>query len=154
MSRTGSSLTSTHGKIRAIGVSNFLPHHIENLLRNGTVKPMVNQIEFHPGFTQEATVRYCQERDILVQAWRPLGKAMVLENPLVKELADKYQVSAAQLCLRYVHQRGIVPLPKSSSMERMKQNQDIFSFAIEQDDMYRLDTMPEYCNSGQHPDFL
>lgn len=140
------------GKIKAIGVSNFLPHHIENILNNCKIKPMVNQIEFHPGYTQEATVSYCQERGILVQAWSPMGRMRVLQEPLVVELAQKYQVSPAKICLRYALQRGITILPKSSSLERMKQNLDVFCFEISQEDMYRISCMPQVGWSGLHPD--
>lgn len=140
------------GKIRAIGLSNFLPQHIENLLQHGRVTPMVNQIEFHPGHTQEATVQYCQAHGIQVQAWSPMGRTRVLNDPLVQELAEAHGVSAAQICLRYAVQRQVIPLPKASSTERMKQNQDLFSFALSQEEMFRLDTMPPTGWSGQHPD--
>ena len=140
------------GKVRAIGLSNFLPHHIMNLMEHCEIKPMVNQIEFHPGYTQEATVRYCQENDIQVQAWSPIGRGRLLEDPLMLELARKYQVSAAQICLRYALQKKVIPLPKSSSEERMRQNQDIFSFEISAEDMSRIDTMPQTGWSGEHPD--
>lgn len=140
------------GKIRAIGLSNFLPHHIENIRNHCRIQPMVDQLEFHPGYTQEAAVRYCQEHQILVQAWSPIGRKRVLEEPLIRDLSEKYGVSPAQICLRYAVQRNIVPLPKSSAMERMKENQDIFSFEILQEDMYRLDTMPQAGWSGEHPD--
>ena len=139
-------------KIRAIGLSNFLPHHIENILAHARVMPAADQIEFHPGYSQEATVRYCQERKILVQAWSPIGRQRVLKDPLLTELAEKYHVSAAQICLRYALQRGIVPLPKSASLERMKENMDIFSFALSEEDMYRIETMPQCGWSGEHPD--
>lgn len=140
------------GKIRAIGLSNFLPHHIENILEDCRVKPAVDQIEYHPGYSQEAAVSYCQERGILVQAWSPVGRRRVLEEPLVKELAVKYGVSPAQICLKFAVQRGIVPLPKSSSEERMKENLDLYSFDLEQDDIWRLTTMPQAGWSGEHPD--
>ena len=140
------------GKIRAIGLSNFLPHHVENILAGCRVKPMVDQLEFHPGYSQEAAVRYCQERNILVQAWSPLGRQRVFEEPLILSLAEKYHVSSAQICLRFAVQRGIMPLPKASSAERMKENLDVFSFVIEEEDMYRLETMPQTGWSGEHPD--
>ncbi|MGN0333841.1 MAG: aldo/keto reductase [Lachnospiraceae bacterium] len=140
------------GKVRAIGLSNFLPHHIMNILDNCEIRPMVDQIEFHPGYTQNATVQYCKDNQILVQAWSPIGRGRVLEDELVLELANKYHVSAAQICLRYALQKGIIPLPKSGSLERMKQNQDIFSFEISAEDMSRIDTMPQTGWSGEHPD--
>lgn len=140
------------GHIRAIGLSNFLPHHIENILNNCEIRPAVNQIEFHPGYSQEAVVSYCQQRGIQVQAWSPLGRMRVLEEPLLQELAQKYGVSPAQICLRYALQRNVIPLPKSSSMERMKENQNIFHFDISMEDMYRLETIPQTGWSGEHPD--
>lgn len=140
------------GKIRAIGLSNFLPHHIENILEDCTVRPAVDQIEYHPGYSQEAVVQYCKERDILVQAWSPIGRQRVLTEPLVQELAEKYGVSPARICLKFAVQRGIIPLPKSSSMERMKDNLDLYSFEMEQEDIWRLATMPQAGWSGEHPD--
>ena len=141
------------GRIRAIGLSNFLPHHMDVILSNCTVTPMVNQLEVHPGYTQEAAVNYCTERGILVQAWSPLGRQRVLQDSLVMELADKYGVTPAQICLRFLFQRGINALPKASSMERMKNNMDIFSFTITTEDMHRLNTLPQTGWSGEHPDF-
>lgn len=140
------------GKIRAIGLSNFLPHHIENILEDCTVRPAVDQIEYHPGYSQEAVVQYCKERDILVQAWSPIGRQRVLTEGLVQILAEKYGVSPARICLKFAVQRGIIPLPKSSSMERMKENLDLYSFEMEQEDIWRLATMPQAGWSGEHPD--
>lgn len=141
------------GKVRAIGVSNFMPHHLEVLSGTARVCPAVDQIEFHPGHTQELTVNYCREKGILVQAWSPLGRRRVLEHPLLTELSEKYQVSPAQLCIRYAVQRGVLPLPKASSLERMRQNQEVFGFNISREDMYRIGSMPPAGWSGEHPDF-
>ena len=140
------------GKVRAIGLSNFLPHHIDNILEDCTVRPAVDQIEYHPGYSQEAAVQYCKERNILVQAWSQIGRQRVLEEPLVLELAGKYAVSPAQICLKFAVQRGIIPLPKSSSVERMKENLDLYSFEMEREDIWRLATMPQAGWSGEHPD--
>lgn len=140
------------GKIRAIGLSNFLPHHIENILKDCRVRPAVDQIEYHPGYSQEAVVNYCRERGILVQAWSPIGRSRVLDEPLVKELAAKYDVSPAQICLKFAVQRNVIPLPKSSSEDRMRENLDLYSFELEQDDIWRLSTMPQTGWSGEHPD--
>ena len=87
-----------------------------------------------------------------MQAWSPIGRGRVLEDELILELAEKYGVSSAQICLRYALQRDVIPLPKSSSAERMEQNQDLFSFEISKEDMYRIDTMPQTGWSGEHPD--
>ncbi len=140
------------GRVRAIGLSNFLPHHIENILEHCEIKPMADQLEFHPGYSQEAAVRYCQERGIQVQAWSPLGRMRMFKEPLLVEISEKHGVSPAQVCLRYALQRNIIPLPKSSSIERMKQNQEIFHFELCAEEMYRLETMPQAGWSGEHPD--
>ena len=140
------------GKIRGLGLSNFLPHHIKNILENGTVKPVVNQLELHPGYMQQAAVQYCKEHGIQMQAWSPIGRRRILEDGLILELAGKYQVSPAQLCLRFLLQNDIIPLPKSSSMERMKQNMDLFHFEISEEDVLKLATMPQAGWSGEHPD--
>ena len=141
------------GKIRAIGLSNFLPHHLDVILQNCTVKPMVNQLEMNPGYTQEAAVNYSQANDILVQAWSPLGRQRVLQAKLLVELAEKYQVSPARICLRYELQKGINPIPKASAMERMQDNMNVFNFTISEEDMHKLNTLPQIGWSGEHPDF-
>lgn len=141
------------GKIRAIGLSNFLPHHLDVILDNCRIKPMVNQLELHPGYTQEAAISYCVQHNILLQAWSPLGRQKVLQTELILELADKYHVSPAQICLRYLYQRGINSIPKASSRERMINNMDILNFSITQEDMHRLNTLPQTGWSGEHPDF-
>ena len=140
------------GKIKALGLSNFLPHHMKHILDNCEIKPVVNQLELHPGYMQYATLKYCEDHDILVQAWSPLGRFRMADNPLLIQMTEKYNVSFAQLCLRFLIQLGIIPLPKASSMERMKQNMDVFGFEIEEEDMYRILTMPECGWSGEYPD--
>lgn len=140
------------GKVRAIGLSNFLPHHIENLLKHCEILPAVDQLEFHPGYTQQSAVQYCKEHNMIVQAWSPLGRRRVLDDELIVKLAGKYHVTQAQICLRYVLQKGIIPIPKSSTEERMKNNQDIFEFELTQSEIYQLDTMPPVGWSGEHPD--
>ena len=138
--------------VRAIGVSNHLPHHLLHILKDCNVRPMVNQLEFHPGYTQAATTSFCVNQGIQVEAWSPLGRTRVLEDPLVLELAEKYGKTPAQICLRFCLQNNILPLPKSSSPERMKQNLELFDFDIELEDIFRLMTMPETGWSGQHPE--
>ena len=133
-------------------VSNFLPHHLNNLMERPGIVPVVNQLEFHPGYIQKAAVDFSQSLGIQVEAWSPIGRARVLKEPLLAELADKYQVSVAQICIRFALQCGVLPLPKSSSPERMRQNLDVFGFTIEDDDMHRLMTLPQIGWSGEHPD--
>ncbi|CEP41719.1 aldo/keto reductase [Paraclostridium sordellii] len=140
------------GKIKAIGVSNFLPHHLEPLLENAKIKPMVNQIEFHPGMLQEETVEFCKKHDILVEAWAPFSNGQILTNPVLKEIADKYKKSVAQLSLRWIIQKGIVPLPKSVTPERIKSNLEVFDFEISEQDVDRIDRLTDCGGSGLHPD--
>lgn len=141
------------GKTKGIGLSNFLPHHIENLKTVWRIKPVVNQLEIHPGYSQEAALAYCKEEKIQVQAWSPLGRNRILQDSFMLELAKKYDVTVAKICLRFLFQKNIIPLPKASKIERMKENQDIFSFEISKEDMWRLETMPQNLWLGEHPDF-
>lgn len=141
------------GKIRGLGLSNFLPHHMENILENCKVNPLVNQLEVHPGYSQERAVAYSNSKNVLVQAWSPLGRSRLLSHPFMLKLAEKYQKSAAQISLRFLLQKGIIPLVKASGAERMKQNMDIFDFEITKEDMFMLECMPQEAWSGEHPDF-
>ena len=138
--------------IRAIGVSNFLPHHLMPLMKEAEVTPMVNQLEYHPGYCQAHAVHYSQQQGLLVEAWSPLGRTRVLEDVLVLELAEKYGKTPAQICLRFALDNHVLPLPKSSSAERMKANLDIFDFTISPEDMSRLMCMPQTGWGGHHPD--
>jgi len=140
------------GKVRAIGLSNFLPHHIEALLKTAQVRPMVDQLELHAGYMQEAAVRYCQNMGIQVQAWSPLGRRRVLEDPVVIKMAEKYRVSAAQFLLRFLLQQKVGVIPKTSSMERLRQNLELPQIEIEKEDMYLLCCLPQTGWGGEHPD--
>lgn len=140
------------GRINAIGVSNFLPHHLIPLMGTARIAPMVNQIEFHPGYPQLATVDFCQKHNILVEAWSPLGRMRVMEEPLLLELSQTYGKSVAQICLRFALQCNVLPLPKASSPERMRENKDIFDFVLSEKDMYRILSLPQIGWSGEHPD--
>ena len=135
------------GRVKAIGLSNFLPHHIDELMKTAKIKPMVNQIEFHPGFAQIETAKYCLENDIVVEAWSPLGRKEVLENETLVELAKKYNKSTAQICIRWVLQHDILPLPKSVTPSRILENSQVFDFEISEDDMKTIDNIP--CCGGQ-----
>ena len=140
------------GKLRAIGVSNFLPSHLESLKLRCEIKPMVNQIEFHPGYTQDEVVDYCKNEGIVVQAWSPLGSGAVLSNEFLTEIAAKYNKSVAQLCVRFALQNGIIPLPKSVNESRMKANTDVFDFNISAEDMEKISKMPQTGYSGFYPE--
>lgn len=139
------------GKIKSIGVSNFMPHHLEALMKT-KVPPMVNQIEYHPGLNQEETVDYCKKHGILVEAWSPLGTGRMLNNETLKFIAGKYGKSVAQLCIRWCLQNGVLPLPKSVTPARIVENADVFDFDITAEDMSDINAMPYFGGSGLHPD--
>lgn len=140
------------GIIKAIGLSNFLPHHLNNILTNTNIKPVVCQLEYHLGYTQDIAVGFAKLNDIIVQAWSPLGRGDLFTDPIYKAMADKYNVSVAQLALRFIYQNGVIPLPKATSPDRQKQNLDIFSFEISDDDFYFLSCLPQNKWLGEHPD--
>jgi len=140
------------GKIRAIGVSNFLPHHLEPLLKSAKIMPMVNQIEFHPGQTQQITVDFCKKNNILVEAWSPLATGRILTNSELIAIAGKYEKSVAQLCIRWVLQNGVLPLPKSITKSRIVENTKVFDFNISEEDMKTINEMPYCGGSGLNPD--
>ena len=140
------------GKVRAIGVSNFLPMHIDAINKTANVAPMVNQIEFHPGYIQPELVSYCKQNGIALEAWSPLGSGAVLKDAKLAEIAAKYGKSVAQLCVRFALQNDIVPLPKSTNPERMEANKQVFDFEITQEDMKALKEMPILGYSGFYPE--
>lgn len=140
------------GKVKAIGVSNFLPHHLEALKETAQVMPMVNQIEIHPGQMQEEVQEYCRENNIAIEAWAPLGAGAVLKNETLTALAGKYNKSVAQICLRWCVQHNVIPLPKSVTRERIQQNTEIFDFVISDEDMALIDAIPYCGGSGLNPD--
>ncbi len=139
------------GKIKAIGVSNFLEHHIDALLETASIAPMVDQLELHPQYPQRDAVNYCKEKRIILEAWSPLIKGQ-MDHPILKELARKYGKTAAQILLRWSIQHGFLPLPKTSSKERMQENADIFDFDLTPDDIEAMKALEMYGLTGTHPD--
>ncbi len=123
------------GKIRAIGISNFRQHHIDALLKTAKVKPMVNQIRLCPGETQDELVAYSREKGMILEAYSPLGTGKIFEVPEMKQLAEKYGKSIAQICVRWSLQQGYLPLPKSVTASRIAENIDVFDFALEEADV-------------------
>ncbi|MBO7452631.1 MAG: aldo/keto reductase [Clostridiales bacterium] len=140
------------GKIKAIGVSNFLPHHLRVLIENCEIVPMVDQLELHVGYMQQYTVEFCKANNIHVQAWSPLGRGRLNENEHILRLSKKYLVSPQKLMLRFLNQQGISIIPKTNDPVKMNQNLDIFDFTIDQDDMSFLMTLPEIGFSGEFAD--
>lgn len=117
-------------KVRAIGLSNFKPHHIEALMKHAKIEPAVNQIEFYPGRMQEETLEYCLAQGMVVEAWSPLGRGKTLANESIAAIGARYGKSNAQVCLRWLIQLGMLPLPKSGNLERMAQNLEVFDFEL------------------------
>ena len=137
------------GAVKVIGVSNF---HLVPLLARARIRPMVNQLEIHPGYPQFAAVNFCFKQNIAVQAWSPLGRGGLTHHPLLIELGEKYGVSPALIALRWSLQHGFIPVVKALDAEHMKSNLDAFGLTLEDEDMTRLDTMQQVAFSGLHPD--
>ena len=140
------------GRIRAIGVSNFLPHHVEELKKTAEIMPMVNQIEYHPGLMQKEVVEYSQKEGMLIEAYSPLGTGKMLGNETLKGIADQYGKSVAQICIRWVLQNGVLPLPKSVTPSRIADNARVFDFEISADDMTAIDAMVDPDGTTNDPD--
>ena len=140
------------GRIRAIGVSNVLPHHLQPLMERAAVMPMVNQLEIHPGHPQTETVAFCKAHGILAEAWSPLACGKILEVPELKAIAASLSKTPAQLCLRWCIQNGVLPLPKSVSTSRMSENAALFDFAISPEDMQTLNNLPPCGGACLNPD--
>lgn len=140
------------GKVRAIGVSNFKPHHIQNLIDNCDIVPMVNQIQLHPGLNQEETVKYCRENNILVEAYSPLGTGNIFTINDLDPIAEKYNKTVAQVCLRWSLQKGHLPLPKSVTPSRILENTKIFDFEIDEEDMNFIDNLNNDFKKVKDPD--
>ena len=138
------------GLIRSLGVSNFLPEHIDRLYNASGVMPVINQIELHPALPQWETVEYCQKNNIAVEAWRPILKGEASSVPQLTEVAAKHGVTPTQVCLRWELQRGIIPLPKSVTPSRIKQNASVFDFELDDEDMQKIASITEK-RYGFHP---
>ncbi len=140
------------GKVRAIGVSNFLKHHLEELIPNCSVVPMVNQMEFHPCLIQQDLIDYCNQHGIQYEAWSPIMRGEVFEIDVLKELADKYRKNIVQIVLRWDLQKGVVTIPKSVKKERIESNADIFDFEISDEDVKIIDGLDRNYRTGPDPD--
>ena len=139
-------------KIRAIGISNFMPHHIEALMKTAEIKPMVNQLKLCPGITQKEVVEYCNENGILVEAYSPLGTGTIFASEEMKKLSIKYHKTIGQLCLRWCLQNDFVSLPKSANPMRIKDNAQIFDFEISKEDMDIISGLEGSCGEAPDPD--
>jgi len=139
------------GKIKSIGVSNFFQEHFEALYDTAKVKPAVNQIEFHPGYWQPELVHYCQQQDMVVEAWSPLARGKVFKNEYLANIAQKHNKSIAQVCLRWILQHNVVAIPKSTTNQRIIDNLNLFDFELTTDEMNGIDVLPQMGFSGELP---
>lgn len=140
------------GKARAIGVSNFHVHHLEDLLKDAEVKPAVNQIEFHPHLTQREVLAFCKEHGIQMQAWSPLKKGRIFDEPVLVEIANKYGKTVPQVILRWDIEQGVATIPKTTNKNRMIENADIFDFELTKEEVERITNLNKNERTGSNPD--
>lgn len=140
------------GKVKSIGVSNFEPHHLEELLTFAKVTPVLNQVELHPKLAQKELRDFCQKHNIKIQAWSPLMQGQLLDNPVITAIAAKHQKTPAQVILRWDIQQDILLVVKSVHEARMRSNADVFDFSLDEDDMNALNQLDEGLRSGPNPD--
>lgn len=139
-------------RIRTIGVSNFLKHHLEDVLQDAQIVPMVNQMEFHPYVVQQDLVDFCTSKGIQYEAWSPFMQGKLFKLDICKELSEKHGKSPAQIILRWNLQKGVVTIPKSSKSVRIAANADIFDFELSQEEISQLDDLDRGERIGPHPD--
>ncbi|WP_042222179.1 aldo/keto reductase [Oceanobacillus manasiensis] len=142
------------GKVRAIGVSNFHQQHLEHLLENAEVKPVVNQVEYHPHLTQTALHSYCKKEAIQLEAWAPLKRGRLLDDPTLTEIGEKYGKTPAQVILRWNIQHDIITIPKSTKPERIAANANVFDFSLTEEEMHTIDAMDCNDRTGKNPDSI
>ncbi|NFA59750.1 aldo/keto reductase [Clostridium sporogenes] len=139
------------GRVKAIGVSNFLVDHLKWLLEDAEIKPMVNQVEFHPRLIQKDLIEFCRKNSIQLEAWSPLMRGKVFQIELLQDLAKKYDKTISQIVLRWDLQMGVVTIPKSVTPSRIKENADIFDFEISKEDMDRIQQLDKGLRAGSNP---
>lgn len=142
------------GRVRAIGVSNFQIHHLEDLISSSEMKPMVNQVEYHPQLTQSELHSFCKKEGIQLEAWSPLKQGQLLKDPTLEDIARKYNKSVAQVILRWDLQNGVVTIPKSIKEHRIMENANIFDFHLEDKDMEQISGLNSDSRAGSHPDTM
>ena len=142
----------TDSRVRAIGVSNFHVHHLENLMKHTELKPVINQIELHPRLSQLEIREYCKKHDIKVEAWGPLGQGNLIDEPTINHIADKHGKTAAQVMIRWHLQNDIVVIPKSVTPSRIVENTQVFDFELSLDEMNQIDSLNLGERYGSNPD--
>ncbi|WP_270583579.1 aldo/keto reductase [Bacillus smithii] len=140
------------GRVKAIGVSNFQIHHLEDLMEDADIKPMVNQVEYHPRLTQKELQVFCQKQGIQLEAWSPLMQGQLLDNEVLQEIGKKYNKTVAQVILRWDLQNGVVTIPKSTKEHRIVENASIFDFELTKEDMELIDSLNQNHRVGPDPD--
>lgn len=140
------------GKVKAIGVSNFKIHHLQDLFAHSNEKPVVNQVELHPLLSQEELRAFCKANHIAVEAWSPIARGSLLEEPHLLSIAEKYGKSTVQVILRWHLQNDVIIIPKSVSPVRLKENADIFNFELTTEDMNIINQLNENKRFGADPD--
>lgn len=140
------------GLVKAIGVSNFQIHHLENLMEDAEIKPVVNQVEYHPRLTQKELKAFCRENNIQLEAWSPLMQGQLLVNENLQEIANKHGKSVAQVILRWDLQNGVITIPKSTKAHRIAENADVFDFELTEEDMKHIESLNQNHRVGPDPD--
>lgn len=140
------------GRIKAIGCSNFMVEHLQNIMESANVQPMVDQIECSPCCAQDEMISFCKKHKIIVEAWSPLARGKCFGQPILKKLSEKYHKSEAQIILRWLWQREVVALPKSTHLDRMKSNADILDFSLSENEMNEIHKLESLGRTGRHPD--
>ncbi|WP_203639742.1 aldo/keto reductase [Levilactobacillus wangkuiensis] len=142
------------GKVKSIGVSNYTIAHLELLATQAKEMPVVNQVEYHPYLNQQALFDYDQEKKIVTEAWSPLGRRVVLDNPMLTKMAKHHNKSVAQIVLRWELQHELVTIPKSTHPDRIKENADIFDFSLDVDEMTMIDILNKNERTGNEPEIV
>ncbi|AWB29699.1 aldo/keto reductase [Clostridium botulinum] len=139
------------GRVKAIGVSNFLVDHLKWLLEDAEIMPIVNQVEFHPQLIQKDLIEFCSKNNIQLEAWSPLMRGKVFEIELLQDIARKYGKTISQIVLRWDLQMGVVTIPKSINPSRIKENADIFDFEISKEDIDKIQQLDKGLRVGSDP---
>ncbi|MBA9043174.1 diketogulonate reductase-like aldo/keto reductase [Bacillus aryabhattai] len=140
------------GKVKAIGVSNFQVHHLKDLMEDAEIKPVINQVEYHPRLTQKELQAFCEKHHIQLEAWSPLMQGELLNNEVLTEIANKHNKSVAQVILRWDLQNGIITIPKSTKEHRIVENASIFDFELTKEEIERIDELNQNHRVGPDPD--
>lgn len=139
-------------RVRAIGVSNLQIHHLQDVMKDAEIKPMINQVEYHPRLTQKELQAFCKEQGIQMEAWSPLMQGQLLDNETLQAIAEKHGKTTAQVILRWDLQNGVITIPKSTKEHRIIANADVFNFELTKEDMEKIDALNQNHRVGPDPD--